>query len=52
MGILWKSYWNFIGILWEFYGNLMEFLWDFYGIFYGIFIEQMIQVNIAKCVQI
>ena len=33
-----------MGILWESYGNLMEFLWEFYGIFYGNFIEQMIQV--------
>ena len=35
-----------MGILLEFYGNFMEFLWNFYGIFYGIFIEQMIQVII------
>ena len=33
-----------MGILLEFYGNFMEFLWNFYGIFYGNFIEQMIQV--------
>ena len=33
-----------MGILLESYGNFMGFLWDFYGIFYGNFIEQMIQV--------
>ena len=34
MGILWKSYWNFMEILWNFYGIFMGFLWNFLWEFY------------------